>query len=304
MQINRLIAIVYILLNKKSVPARELANRLGVSTRTIYRDIDVLSAAGIPVYATQGMGGGIALMDHYALSKAALTRTEMESTLLALKTLEAIHYPDVQSVLEKMSAVFQKNASDWVEIDFSPWGGFAEEEEKFSTVKHAILACLTVAFDYISSENRRMRRIVEPLKLIFKGRAWYLWGYCRTRRDYRLFRLSRIKNLTLGTETFMRDIPQPVPAAVMPDDDGAPLLNLVLRFAPEALPRLYDDYDDNAIVYHDDGRYTVRAVLPEQEWLYGYLLAFGAMVEVVAPEDFRQKYRDRLQQMLALHEKG
>ena len=102
MKINRLLEITLVLLNKGNTTARELADRFEVSTRTIYRDIDELSAAGVPVFTNKGSGGGISLMENYVLNRSFMTEHERDSLLLALKTLQATRYPQIEAILEKI----------------------------------------------------------------------------------------------------------------------------------------------------------------------------------------------------------
>ena len=205
MKINRLLEITLILLNKSTVTARELAGRFDVSTRTIYRDIDELSSAGVPVFTNKGSGGGISLLDNYAINKALLTEHERDSLLLALKTLQATKYPEIEAILEKIGAVFKKAASaDWVQIEFSPWGSGPNEENKFLDIKRAILECRVVTFDYINADGILSHRKIEPMLLSFKSQAWYVWAYCKTRRDFRTFRISRIRNMAVTDEGFER----------------------------------------------------------------------------------------------------
>ncbi|MGD9142787.1 MAG: HTH domain-containing protein, partial [Dehalococcoidia bacterium] len=123
MKINRLLEITLLLLNRGTVTAGELAERFGVSTRTIYRDIDDLSAVGVPVYTNKGRGGGVALLENYTFSKAMVTEQERDGLLLALKTLQATRYPDIDGIIDKIGALFKDAAAeDWVHVDFSPWG--------------------------------------------------------------------------------------------------------------------------------------------------------------------------------------
>ncbi|MEG0388680.1 MAG: HTH domain-containing protein, partial [Niameybacter sp.] len=117
MKINRLLEIVILLLNKKSITAKELANRFEVSTRTIYRDIDDLSAAGIPIYTNKGGGGGIALLEEYTLNKTLLSDLEKEQLLMTLKTLEATQYTKDNQIVEKLGILFSRQQdTDWVEV--------------------------------------------------------------------------------------------------------------------------------------------------------------------------------------------
>jgi predicted DNA-binding transcriptional regulator YafY len=297
MKINRLLEITLILLNKKTVTAGELAERFGVSTRTIYRDIDELSSAGVPVFANKGSGGGISLLDNYAINKAMLTEHERDSLLLALKTLQATRYPEIEVMLEKIGAVFKKaTAADWVRIEFSPWGSGPNEENKFLDIKRAILECKVVTFDYLNADGILSHRTIDPMLLSFKGQAWYVWGYCKTRRDFRTFRISRIRHMTVTDEKFVR---RPLESVkVKEEEPEAVSLNWVtlkLRFQPENLYRVYDDYDEQRITRNPDGTYDVTVTFPEDDWVYGYIMSFGDRVEVLEPKRLRDIIRARLQ---------
>ena len=146
MQINRLFEIVYILLDKKTITARNLSERFEVSVRTIYRDIDVLCAAGIPVYMSKGKGGGISLLDNFVLNKTILSNNEQNEILAALQSLNALKYPDVDNVISKLGMLFNKEDYSWIDVDFSHWG--SSDKEKFSLLKTAIVNKKTITFDY------------------------------------------------------------------------------------------------------------------------------------------------------------
>jgi predicted DNA-binding transcriptional regulator YafY len=303
MKINRLLEITLILLNKNGVTAGELAERFGVSTRTIYRDIDELSSAGVPVFTNKGSGGGIALLDNYAINKAMLTEHERDSLLLALKTLQATKYPEIDIILEKIGAVFKKAAAtDWVHIEFSPWGSGPNEENKFLDVKKAILESKIITFDYLSGDGILSHRSVEPMLLLFKSQAWYIWGYCKLRRDFRTFRISRIRGLTVTDTTFARRTPESVKNEE-PEAASLKLVSLKLRFQPEDLYRVYDDYDEERIVRNKDGTYDVTVTFPEDEWVYGYIMSFGNYVEVLEPPHIREIIRERLEKALKFYQK-
>ena len=134
MQINRLFEIVYILLDKNTTSAKELAEHFEVSTRTIYRDVDTLSKAGIPIYATQGKNGGIALLDNFVLNKTVISEDEQNNILFALKSFTATAYPEIEDTLSKLSSLFKKDNRNWIEVDFSNWGNENKSEDKESEV--------------------------------------------------------------------------------------------------------------------------------------------------------------------------
>ncbi len=302
MKITRLLETTLLLLNRSTVTAGELAERFGVSTRTIYRDIDELSAAGVPVYTNKGSGGGISLLESYAIDKAMLTDHEKDSLLLALKTLQATNYPEIQTMLDKIGAVFKKAAAaDWVHIEFSPWGSGPNEENKFLDIKQAILQDRCITFDYLNADNAFSRRTVEPMQLSFKGQAWYLWGFCTMRQEFRTFRISRMKKIIVTDQVFKRRPLAP------PEQDAAasPLPKLVtikLRFRTHDLYRLHDDYDENRIIRNPDGTCDVTVTLPEDEWVYGYVLSFGPDIEVLGPPHIREIIRERLKNSLKYYE--
>ena len=303
MKINRLLEITIILLNKGKTTAKELAERFEVSTRTIYRDIDVLSCAGVPVYTNKGNGGGISLLESYSLNKALISEHESESLMLALKTLQATKYPEIDSVLDKIGAVFKNTASaDWVYIDFTPWGSRPNEYNKFLDIKKAILERRVISFDYVNSDGGRSKRRIEPMRLMFKGQAWYLWGYCLMKEDFRVFRISRIKNVVATGDAFDRKKPGDCekPGSEEKQKD---LVNLKLKFYPEVLHRLYDDFDDELIVRNPDGTCNITITFPEDEWVYGYIMSFGCHVEVLEPEHIQQIISDRMRKALNFYEK-
>ncbi|MGD8401883.1 MAG: YafY family protein [Bacillota bacterium] len=305
MKIDRLVAITTILLNKGPVTAKELAERFEVSSRTIYRDIEVLAAAGVPVYATKGNGGGIALMEGFSLDRAALTSRESESILLALQTLRVVKYPEVDLILDKLGALFKNVAgTDWVEVDFSPWGSGPEEKLKFQTIRKGILERQKLEFTYLGADGKRSHRIVEPLKLFFKAKAWYLWAWCQTRQALRNFKITRMREVVLTEQKFERqahalkitDPAENPPAAKT-------MVNLKLRFQPLAGYRLYDDYDERLIRRNEDGTFELQICFPEDEWVYGYLLSFGPWVEVLEPEHIRAILCERMRQALQVYER-
>ena len=207
MQINnRLFEIVYILMQKRKTTAKELANRFEVSTRTIYRDIETLSRANIPIYASKGKDGGIGLLDEYVLNKTILSEEEQNQILFALQGMKKVKGQDEKDILEKLSILFNKKINDWIRIDFSNWG--YSKEEQFDIIKSAILNKQLLQFTYYNSNGEESKRIVEPLQIWFKDKSWYLISYCRNKEDYRIFKISRIKEIKKLQEHFKRDLPK------------------------------------------------------------------------------------------------
>jgi predicted DNA-binding transcriptional regulator YafY len=300
MKIHRLLEIVTILLNKNSVTAGELAERFEVSTRTVYRDIEALSEAGVPVYMRTGHGGGISLMEDYTLQKSLISKEESENLILALKTLQAANFPNIEVMLDKVGSLFKNtDAFDWFEIDFSRWGSQPDAEDKFSRIKEAIVKKRVVEFDYVNADGGKSRRKLEPMRIVFKSQTWYIWGFCRFRNDFRVFRLSRIRNLIVTDEVFERRAEplQPEESVYL-----KPMVTLKLRFTPSVIFRVFDDYDEEYIRRNGDGTVDVAISVPEDEWIYGYILSFGNGVKVLEPRHVREKLKSRLREIMEMYD--
>lgn len=293
MKINRLIKIITILLNR-TVTAKELAARFGVSTRTIYRDVDALSSAGVPIYTDKGKGGGISLLEDYTLNKTMLSKSESEGLILALKAMGATDYPEADALLEKIGSIFKDNiAHDWIEVDFESWSSKVNEDNKFSKIRDAIINRFVINFDYINGNGVKSNRNAEPVKLMFNAYTWYLIAYCHNRNEHRMFRLSRIKNVRLTYKHFIkRTITEQDKQIVY-----APLVELKLRCDEKVLNRLYDTFDEQLIYPNDDGSFDLVVEIPEEEWIYGFVLSFGNYAQVLEPKHIREEVRNRAKEV-------
>jgi predicted DNA-binding transcriptional regulator YafY len=284
--------IVYLLLDKKCATANELAERLQVSKRTVLRDIDALAIAGIPVYTTQGRGGGIAMPDNFILDKAAVSEEEQDQILFALQSVASERQDGSTDVLARLSALFRKSGTNWIEVDFSRWGNAGPDKAMFETLKTAILKKQAVMAVYAGSGGETMRRTLYPLKLVFKSKAWYLQAFCLLRNEFRTFKISRILSLETLPDCF--DELELTPPPLETVDAPLSLIHLTLRFAPHAAHRVYDEFAPEKTETNSDGSLTVRVDLPEDGWLYGFLLSYGAAVQVLEPEKVRLKLLEQI----------
>jgi predicted DNA-binding transcriptional regulator YafY len=280
----------------------ELAEVCEVSVRTIYRDIDMLSSAGIPVYANTGRNGGICLQDHFVLRSAVLSEREKQEILMGLQSLSAIQYPAADDILIKLGAVFRTTQANWIEVDFSRWGSIQEKEQKvFSILKKAILERKVIQFTYYSSLGNHLRRDAYPVKLLYKNKSWYVFAFCPEKSDYRLFRVSRMKEIILTEKMFKISGESPNP--VLPvTENSERLLQLELLFSEECGYRLYDTFDDSAVFQTESG-YKVQADLPENEWLYDFIMSFGDKVTVIKPEHLKETIIKRYENALRHYRK-
>lgn len=294
MQIHRLVAMIYLLLERQRMTAKELAEHFEVSTRTVYRDVEALAQAGIPIYASKGQGGGISLTEQFVLNKSVLTAEERQGVLSALQGLHAVQREEAKAALDKLSALLGGQQEDWIEVDFRSWGGDQGINERFALLKQAIFDRQLVSFHYDASGQAGAWRRAEPMKLICRGHDWYLLAWCRLREDHRYFKLSRMADLTLAEEHFSR---RPLPQAKLRAAEEAlhlPTFALTLRLASEMVYRLRDDFGALAMTEDAAGWQQVTVEVPDGPWLYPYLLAYGDTLEVLAPEAVRQEMARRL----------
>ncbi len=298
MQINRLFEIVYILLEKKSVTAKDLAERFEVSVRTIYRDIDVLSSAGIPIYASQGKGGGIALMEHFILNKSVLTEAEQDEILFALQSLTATQNPETDTVLSKIKSIFNKNTSNWIEVDLSPWGSDRNQKCEFTILKNSILNREILEFEYYNAAGEKGKRRVEPVKLVFKVNAWYLKGFCLTKNAARTFKISRMANLYSTGEHFTA---RPAEADETGLQSTQEWINIQLRIASNSTYRIYEEFSETDITKNQDGSFQISAMLPDNKWLISYLLSFGGDAEVLTPQHIRNRLKEQSEKIFGFY---
>lgn len=306
---ERLLETVFLLLDKRKVTAEALAARFGVSKRTVLRDMESLSLAGIPIYSRQGKEGGFSLMETFILDKSLLTAEEQKEILSALETIKPFVEKDSEKLLVKLKGIFSftETQTDWLEVDFSRWGKKTGDTEKFNLLKSCILKRQPIAFVYSNTSGKTESRQAYPLKLVFKKNTWYLQGFCPDKNDYRTFKLNRLRELSVLPGSFedkyrppLLDTSEYVPEnpATNPPDTGnqnppVPIISLILEFSPEVAYRVYDEFEPEEITPNSDGSFTVEVSYPETDWVYGYILSFGTAITVISPRRVAEIIKSR-----------
>lgn len=283
MKESRLFKIVYYILEKGRVTAPELAEKFEVSVRTIYRDVDVISSTGIPIYVSTGRNGGIQILDNYVLEKAFFSDKEKQDMLSALQSLSVVGNTYERELLTKLSALFNTNSENWFEVDFGRWGNKTHDNAKFELLKKAVITHKVVNIVYISSYCKKTTRKIHPLKLFYKSKEWYVKAYCTEKNDFRLFKINRIVEYELLDEDFI-----PVDFPNLQDAEQNTCNKIVLRFPKEMASRIYDEFKEEELTEQENGDFIAAAYMPEDAWLIGYLLSFGAYVEIIEPTYLRK----------------
>ena len=315
MKLDRLLAITMLLLNRKRVGAKELADRFEVSLRTIYRDLESINQAGIPIVSFAGSAGGYEIMDNYRVDRQMLSLEELQAIIVALRGVRAtMDDRDVGKLLDKVGALVAKSEQGEAEslsrellIDINPWQGGQEEKEKLSLLRQAIRQSQLIQFAYISGHGEDSERCCEPMSVVLKGYLWYVYGYCRLRDDFRIFRISRISQLRLLSETFERrevvieQLGYNMGQAMRGEEKDRSLIRLLLRFEPRAKARVQDYFAKECIAIEKEGTLLVDVRQPEEPWLYSMLLGYGADVKVLEPQHVAQELVRKAQNIIQLY---
>ena len=293
MKDNRLFRILYYILEKEKVTANELADKFEVSVRTIYRDIDSISSVGVPIFTTQGKGGGIKIDNEFILNKSLFDTNEKEQIIAALQGLEKTNEAYKSELITKLSALFKIKNSNWIEIDFTSWGSNNTYQELFNTLKIAIINKNIISFSYNSSKAEKINRRVKPIRLLFKEQDWYLYAFCLLRNDFRYFKLSRIKDLEVLAINYEDNFENIVLKREIKYENT---VNIKLKFDKSVAFRVYDEFNE-AIVEDEKANLYVEIKIPNNYKLYNYIFSFGANVEILEPEEIRTQFKNMINEI-------
>ncbi len=292
MKESRLFHILYYLISHQSVTAGKLAEKLEVSVRTIYRDAQRLCEAGVPVYTTQGRQGGLALVEGFTLDRVLFSEEEKRTILSSLRSLDVTAEPGHAETLQKLISLFGIPEDDWLEVDFGGWGSSELDTKQFELIKDAVIHQRLLQIEYCNSRGEQEKRILEPLRLFYKAKAWYVKAYCRTGEGFRLFKLSRILAVQVLDQTFEK---KAYPRSE--DQKSIPCIATVLRFSHSVAYRVYDEFAAQSVQKESDGSFLVTVHWPNDAYLVGYVLSYGSQVKVLEPEPLRRAVREQAKQI-------
>lgn len=307
-KIDRLVSIIMILLNKRRVGAQELADRFEVSLRTVYRDIDAINTAGIPVRGAPGVGGGFEIMPQYKLDKKVFSTADLSALLTGLSGVsDMVRGDELNHALAKVRSFIPAERAKEIElrvnqvrIDLSPWTGNKNIQPYLERIKTALRDGKVLAFEYVAHYGNKSARSVEPYQLVLKSGHWYLHGYCRKREAFRLFRLSRMSNLVLQEEGFApRDYPKP--QLEVSDMFESLQTKIKLRIHKSVADRVLDFCSYENFSADGEEHFIVGFPFIENDYYYDMLLSFGDKCECVSPAPVRAEIRRRIGDMAAVY---
>lgn len=296
-----LIGILFELLREKKVSASNLARKFSVSPRTIYRYLDDLSVAGVPVYVERGRYGGICVPQKYKLPTGFLTEDEYGAIIDSLQAMSAeLSDPRYEKALSKLceqvrNERFDRTISGTILVDGTAWGDVYSFSDTLSNLENAVENRLVGEIVYISRSGERTRRTIEPHLLVLKENIWYVYAFCRLRKDFRLFKINRISSLTFtGTRFERREVDKS--SINLKLRNPSPPVKVSLAVTQSALSELIEWLGIENV---DEENFTAEATLPDDEQLVEKLLGFGTKVKVLSPLSVRERVIEKAQALLS-----
>lgn len=309
MKMDRLLSITMLLLDKKRIGAKELAEKFEVSPRTIYRDIDTLNLAGIPIHSKSGVGGGFEIMENYKMDKKVFSTADLSAILTSLTGFSnMMQGKELASALAKVKSFIPADRAKEIEskinqfeLDLSPWLGNRNIQRYIETTKTALQENRLLTFDYSDQHGNSTSRMIEPYQLVLKNSQCYLQGYCLNRNDFRLFKVNRMTNLQIKKEQFSPRQYQ------KPELDFTNMLdtlqtNIKLRIHREVMDMVLDYCSFEHFLPDGNEHYIVDFPFIENDYYYNVLFSFGNKCECLEPPHIRTEMKRKIKEIAALYE--
>lgn len=303
MKYQTMIDMLFTLLLRRRVSAGELAARYDISVRTVYRYIDEMTVAGIPIDVARGSGGGIYISDAYKLPKGYMTREEYDRAIGAMQAMESeLHDPALESAIRKLSAKAKEERRDGaitgnILVDSGTWGSERKFSEKLSLLERATAEREALEIDYVARDGQHSRRTILPHLLVYKQNIWYVYAFCRMRGAFRLFKVGRMRSI-VKTGEFFEPMPfsrDDVPLSFWTDTQQS--VEAKFALSPEVLP-FAEEWLGIENVYEADGKYYADAVLPDDDSLVEKILSAGAGFKVLSPASLTERVRNEAQKIV------
>lgn len=309
MKVERLISIIMVLLDKERISAQTLADRFEVSLRTIYRDIDAINMAGIPVRSISGVGGGIEIMPNYKIDRKTFSTNDLSAILMGLSNISnMMQSKELSNALAKVKSFIPANSAKDIElkanqiyIDLSPWMGGRNAQNYLEMIKKALHEKNNLSFDYADRYGNKTTRSVEPYQLVMKNSHWYVHGYCLKRNDFRLFRLFRMSNLQLE-DTFFTPRDFEKPQLDFTNEVATMVETIQIRIHQSVMDKVLDFCAYEQFAPDGDEHYIVDFPFIENDYYYTILFSFGNKCECLEPQHIRTEMKRRVNELATMYE--
>ena len=304
MKYQIMVKILMLLLARRKATAREIADRYDISIRSVYRYVEELAVAGIPVDVARGRYGGITIADTYRLPVGYFTKEEYSAAVNALTAMSSqVSDEAVLTALEKLQRQIKsenadRSVSGSIIVDGGTWGDTKNFADKMSVCERAVEESLCLDIDYISRSGEHSRRIIDPHVLIFKQNVWYVYAFCHTKQDWRTFKIGRIKNARFTGKTFekRRITREEIPLNFRYRAEE--LAEICLEIEKDKLPDVEEWLGIDNIEPRGN-KFIAEVAVPDDEGLVSKILGFGGGVKVLAPEQLKQRVIEAAKKIIA-----
>ncbi len=308
MKIARIISIIMLLLEQEIISATKLAEMFEVSPRTIYRDIDTISMAGIPIVTFTGVKGGISIMPEYKIDKKLFTLSDITALLIGLGSIHStLSNEELLATIAKIKGLLPQDQFKEIEstlnqitIDYTPWHNNQQLVKHVNLIKSAMTEKLYITFQYYDRLGKKSIRKIEPYRLALKNANWYIQGYCCDRLDFRIFSISSMESLKLSDDHFA------------PREFDYATKNLEFRtgLQPTMIKLLVDESlrgkllqicDEKNISNINNGKFIAQFPIVEDDYWFSLILQFGSKCECLEPPHVREALINRIESMLQIY---
>lgn len=292
--LDKLLSMTIDIISHEKITAAQLASKLEISVRTVYRYLDVLSSAGIPLYCRRGNGGGIMVGREFRLPAMFLTRDELDVTLAALSAPEVKNMNSAAQARDKLATMKDRRPSEaklyynenYV-VDNSDEGSNVSLSDKINTVISAKHNRQTMRICYHDYHGATTTRDIAPQYLVYHDGSWYVNAFCHLRGEMRLFKIARITHMTLTGGVFIPQTNSKTYSFKMKPAPGK--VNLTLKVTPDGRYEAEDWLGVENVKLSDDGvNFIADGIVPADESTYSKIIAFGKNAAVLAPPAVKQ----------------
>lgn len=298
---NRLIALLTSFQTKRIIKAQDLAERFGVSLRTIYRDIRALEQAGVPILSEAGVG--YSLMDGYRIPPVMFTREEAGSLVTAEKLMRSLSDKSLgdqfTSAVDKIRSVLKTYDKEWLDsLDETiqvrvPKVMFNEDiEDSLQVVIHSIADRKSIIMKYKTFYGEESEREIEPVGVFHENNNWYIFGFCLLRNDYRQFRTDRIIEIKRTQNRFQRQ--HPSLSYFLQEKTDIPRFKVRLLVDPAIANYLSSSRHNYGYVSEritDQGIEMTFETIEISEAFPRWFLCFGDHMQILEPEELKENVR-------------
>ncbi|WP_411681333.1 helix-turn-helix transcriptional regulator [Clostridium thailandense] len=309
MKIDRLVSIIMLLLERKKISAPELAEMFEINLRTVYRDIETINQAGIPIITYRGANGGFGIMEEYKIEKKLFTISDITALLIGLGSIHStMSSEELLNTMAKVKGLIPAEQmkdielkSNQITIDHTPWFGNKSVKSNVQKIKTAINENKFIAFRYIDRLGKKSQRKIEPYRLVLKNSEWFIQGYCTTREDFRIFAISNISSLKLLEDTF---VPKDIDYQSLDIYFRTDRKNITIKLlVDESLKDLMIEFcGEEKVEPYGNNKFIAYFPFVEDDYMYSYLLRFGQKCVCLEPENVRSEFIKRIKNSLDAYE--